>query len=100
MDKKRLQELAGVPVTESEKLNEVDTPEQEQMLARNTFKVIDKILDDLERLHIRVSHKSLMISMDKLGLVHERESVEKAVADAITEIEDFIPGLEMQARGE
>jgi GTPase involved in cell partitioning and DNA repair len=95
MDKERLLELAGVPVN----LNE-DTTEQEQKLARNTFKIMNKILDDLELLQSRVSHKSLLISMDKLDLVHEREAVEKAIDVAISEVEDFMPGLEAQARGE
>jgi len=81
-------------------LREAGTPEQEQALAKNTYKVVDKILDDLESILARVDHKSLIILMHKVGLVHERESLATLVSTAIDEIEDFIPGLSMQADGE
>ena len=94
MDKQRLMELAGV------ELNEADTPEQERRLAENAYRTLTSILNELERVESKISNKSLIVTMDKLGLVHERESVEKAVNAAINEFGDFMPGLEMQKKGE
>jgi len=87
-------------IKENVNLNEEMTPEQEQKIAENTFKVLDKIMDDLEQIHNRIEHKSLLISMHKLGLVHEREALAESVGTALKEFEDFMPGLEMQKNGE
>lgn len=87
-------------IKESVNLNEERTPEQEQKIAENTFKVLDSIFADLERIQDRIDHKSLLISMHKVDLVHERESLSQLIGTAIKEFEDFMPGLEMQMKGD
>lgn len=86
MKKERLLELAGVPLKEDE------------IIAKNTFKIMSKIYDDLERLQSRIDNKSLINSMNKLNLTNERKSLSKVINTAIEEFEDIMPGIEMQAQ--
>ena len=85
-----------------EKAEEVLTEEDLEMqkIAKRAFRTMDHVLDKLESMHERVDSKTMIVDMDKLGLVHERESLAKLIAEAINEFEDFMPGLEMQMRGE
>ena len=64
-------------------------------LADDTFRIMNSILNELERIDIRLNKKRLLIAMDKLGYVHEREILAKMVEEAINEFGDFMPGLDM-----
>lgn len=70
----------------------------EEQMAAMTFKIMMKISDDIESSLERLDR--VQSRMKKLGLEEEHRRLNELLEKANNEFLDFMPGLEMQAKGE
>lgn len=64
------------------------------------YKSMDHYMDSLETMHTRLDSGTLGNRMEELGLTGERKALIQKLAAVMEEFYDFMPGLEMQYRGD
>jgi hypothetical protein len=68
--------------------------------AQRLFHTLDKVYDNLLKLHERLDHGLLARQMMSMGFDGEQRAILTKLNDLMEEFDDILPGLEMQARGE
>ena len=82
-------------VVEEDNLKEAASPGAAELV----YKSMDYYLDSLENMESRLDGQ-LGKRMEELGMSGERAALQQKLQDVIGEFGDFMPGLEMQVRGE
>ena len=82
-------------------LRELKEGEVDRAKAKRLFDRMDKMLDQLERMYEALDKGATGTMMQDLGYGKgELTSLKKHIGNAINEFGDFMPGLEMEMRGE
>lgn len=81
-------------------LRDLTEATDKRMKAQLLFKIMDKMYDDLESIHDRLESGRAGKLMAELGYGRgELEGLKRNIANTLEEFGDFMPGLEMEARG-
>ena len=64
------------------------------------YKAMDNWMDTIEGMYGRIDDGLLGRKMEELGLTGEREGLKQTLLATLNEFEDFMPGLEMEYRGD